>query len=444
MKKVREGYKMTELGEIPEEWEIYSLNEMLESNLIAGHLDGNHGGLYPKSNEFVEDGVPYIGANCIKNSRVDFANAKYLTSERAKQFKKGVAKNNDVLFAHNATVGPVALLKTELDYVILSTTLTYYRCNQEIINPVYLMYYMQTPNFVNQYSKTMGQTTRNQVPITLQRELKHIIPTKKEQDRISLILNSVDEQIEITDNLIEKTKELKKGLMQKLLIKGIGHSRFKDTEIGKIPEEWDVVKLSECGEVFGGNAFKSNYFFSDFTDNTYQVIRMGNVQQGRLKLERNPVYLDKKHVGKKEEKYVLKKSDILISLTGTVNKTDYGNVSWTNEDDKYLLNQRVACIRNKRNDFHNRFYFYFLQDSIFRNQFFEYGVGGTGNQANVSISDLNEIFVYKPSIEEQEKIAQILLSVDEKIHNYEFKKGKFQELKNGLMQKLLTGRIRVQ
>ncbi|MTK14236.1 MAG: hypothetical protein F8N39_19890, partial [Clostridiaceae bacterium] len=243
---------MTELGQIPETWEIYSLNEMLENNLIIGHLDGNHGGLYPKSNEFVEDGVPYIGANCIKDSRIDFTNAKYLTSERAKQFKKGVAKNNDVLFAHNATVGPVALLNTKLEYVILSTTLTYYRCNQEKVNPIYLMYYMQTPNFVNQYSKTMGQTTRNQVPITLQREFKHIIPTKKEQDRISLILSSVDEQIEITDNLIEKTKELKKGLMQRLLTKGIGHSRFKDTEIGMIPEEWEVKRLEEICEFLDG------------------------------------------------------------------------------------------------------------------------------------------------------------------------------------------------
>ena len=252
MKKVRDGYKMTELGEIPNEWKEFTLQELLDNGYIIGHLDGNHGGLYPKNNEFVAEGVPYIGANAIKNSRICFSEVKYLTKERALKFKKGVAKNNDVLFAHNATVGPVALLNTDLDFVILSTTLTYYRCNEGKVKPKYLLYYMQTGIFANQYRRIMGQTTRNQVPITMQREFKHIIPPIKEQEKIASILSTVDEQIDNVEALIKKNKELKKGLMQTLLTKGIGHTKFKKTEIGEISEEWETINLGQLAEIKRG------------------------------------------------------------------------------------------------------------------------------------------------------------------------------------------------
>ena len=87
--------------------------------------------MYPKSSEFTDEGVPYVTANDFIGGVVDIKGCRCLPEERAQQFKKGIAKNEDVLFAHNATVGLTALLQTHLDYVILSTTATYYRCNPE-------------------------------------------------------------------------------------------------------------------------------------------------------------------------------------------------------------------------------------------------------------------------------------------------------------------------
>lgn len=210
-------FRETEIGEIPKEWQVKKLSDMLAEKVIVSHLDGNHGSLYPKSNEFVNKGVPYISANCIKYGEVEFGNAKFLPPKRANQFKKGVAVNNDVLFAHNATVGPVAVLKTELDFVILSTTLTYYRCDTSMLNPYYLYFYMQSPMFINQYSKVMAQSTRNQVPITIQREFFHVLPSREEQDQIVEILKSVDDKLVNEKQKLSKLKSIKKGLMQVLL-----------------------------------------------------------------------------------------------------------------------------------------------------------------------------------------------------------------------------------
>ena len=210
-------FKDSELGKIPESWEVVKLEKLLENKSIISHLDGNHGGLYPKQNEFVESGTPYLSANMIKGNNIDFSLAKFLTEERASKFRKGVAKDKDVLFAHNATVGPVTLLKTNLDYVILSTTLTYYRCDLEKLNNYYLMNYMKSVYFINQYEKFMKQSTRNQIPITQQRQLYFIIPPLKEQKQIAEILSTADEKLEVLRAKKEKYETLKKGLLQKLL-----------------------------------------------------------------------------------------------------------------------------------------------------------------------------------------------------------------------------------
>ena len=158
-----------------------SLQELIDKKWITYHLDGNHGGDYPRSDEFVESGVPYISANCIADGVVDMRFAKYVTKERAQRFRKGIAQNGDVLFAHNATVGPVALLKTTEPVVVLGTSLTAFRCDTKHIIPEYLMSFMKHPMFINQYESDMQQTTRKQVPITTQRKYNFIIPPVEKQ-----------------------------------------------------------------------------------------------------------------------------------------------------------------------------------------------------------------------------------------------------------------------
>lgn len=214
-----ERLKNTKIGNIPETWNIYTLNELIEKDIIIDHLDGNHGGLYPKSNEFTESGIPYVSANCIDRNKIDFNKVKYLTETKASCMKKGIAKNNDVLFAHNATVGPVALLETEFDYVILGTSLTYYRVNDNYLNNKFLMYYMQSKKFKKQYEKTMTQTTRSQVPITKQRTFRFVLPKLEEQNKIVQIISNADLNIENIEEEIKNLKDLKLHLVNRLTYK---------------------------------------------------------------------------------------------------------------------------------------------------------------------------------------------------------------------------------
>lgn len=180
----------------------YTLQNLLDIGWIESHLDGNHGSDYPRKSEFTDAGVPYISANCICNGNLEFKKAKYLSVDRAAKLRKGIAKNGDVLFAHNATVGPTAILQTNEEKVILGTSLTYFRCNDQMINNEYLLAFMRSRNFINQYTYVMSQATRNQVPITKQRTFTFLVPDMSVQQNVA---ETVKKLTELTAEIIDKT-----------------------------------------------------------------------------------------------------------------------------------------------------------------------------------------------------------------------------------------------
>ena len=198
-------------------WDKVTLQTLLERGWIESHLDGNHGSDYPRKEEFISEGIPYISANCLDDERLDMSRAKYLSPSRAALLRKGIAKDNDVLFAHNATVGPVAILRTDEEKVILGTSLTYYRCNPKHILPEYLAHYMRSFGFKTQYLQVMGQSTRNQVPITKQREFYHVIPPLEEQKRIIAALDGLFENGKRLASIYERKLAALEALKKSLL-----------------------------------------------------------------------------------------------------------------------------------------------------------------------------------------------------------------------------------
>ncbi len=199
----------TPIGIIPEKWKCLKLEELINDGSIVSHLDGNHGSFYPKNSEFVNEGVPYISANCIDGNYISFLNAKYLTEERSSKIKKGVSYNGDILLAHNATVGPVCILNTDFPKVILSTTLTHYRINPEKLDRDYVFYFMKSRLFQSQLEKVMSQSTRNQVPITTQRNLYFIIPPIDIQKEIVInILNVVETKKLVFELMVSSSRVL--------------------------------------------------------------------------------------------------------------------------------------------------------------------------------------------------------------------------------------------
>ena len=204
-----------------EDWEQRKLGDLIEDNIIIEQSDGNHGELYPRSDEFTDAGIPYIAASAISSSGddIDFNLVKYLPLKRAEQFRKGVAQNGDILLAHNATVGPCLQLSMEYDFAILSTSLTLFRINENKMNSKFFLQMLRSDLFQNQLFKYMKQTTRSQVPILTQRKLEVCYPNNtQDQELIGIYLSNLDHLITLHQRKCNELKEIKKYMLQNMFV----------------------------------------------------------------------------------------------------------------------------------------------------------------------------------------------------------------------------------
>ncbi|WP_244783085.1 restriction endonuclease subunit S [Acinetobacter sp. F-1] len=209
--------------------------------------------------------------------------------------------------------------------------------------------------------------------------------------------------------------------------------RFKEFD-----QKWGVDALQDQIDFLAGYAFDSKLMSNE--PQKYQLIKMSNVYQNQLDLTRNPSYWT--NIDSKIEKFLLKKGDIVLTLTGTVGKTDYGYNVEIDKDDKFLLNQRLVRLRAKQDLSDSKFIQYRISTDKFFYHFFYSSKGGTGNQSNVSIEDLKQLELNFPSKAEQTKIATFLSAVDEKISQLTQKHALLSQYKQGMMQKLFSQQIR--
>lgn len=173
-------------------------------------------------------------------------------------------------------------------------------------------------------------------------------------------------------------------------------------ENGVSDESWEEKKLNEICIARAGYAFNSK----EFGSKGYQIIRMGNLYGGQLLLDRSPVFIDEQILDEKIiEKSIIQKGDILITLTGTKYKRDYGYAVLVTITGKMLLNQRILSLRPKNDN--ADFICYCLQTKEFRDVFFSNETGGV-NQGNVSSKFVENISIKYPSLPEQHEIVRLI------------------------------------
>lgn len=254
-----------------------------------------------------------------------------------------------------------------------------------------------------------------------------LAPEKTEQQKIADCLSSIDNLITAHSQKLDALKAHKKGLVQQLSpTEGENAPKLRFVEF---EDEWNSVYIDDLAILTMGNAFKS----TDFVESGIQLIRMGNLYQGSLKLDRSPVFLPVSF--KKEyEKFIVKPSELLMSMTGTVGKKDYGFVvQMPDSCPEFMLNQRVAKIVPKE-PIIKKFLLQLLKSDAFLVNL--YSLPGGTKQANLSASQLKEIALRVPIKEEQYKISECLNTMDKiviaQIEKIEFLKSH----KKSLLEKL--------
>lgn len=410
---MKEGYKKTEVGVIPEDWEVNLISDISEIN--------------PKK-ELLEDDelISFIPMEQVSNS------GSILNVEKKKyeEVSKGYTpfKNNDVLLAkitpcfENGKRALVKNLDTKLGFG--STEFHVLRSNDKSI-PEYLYYCISSYRFRELAKLNMtGSAGQKRVPTTFLKDYKLALPSLKEQEKIAEILSTVDCQIDDTEKLIEKCEILKKGLMQRLLSRGIGHSEFKKSEVGEIPVSWEVKKLGEICDFRQGFQISRDEQITEEKENFVRYLYITDFFSDQNKL----------YVKDSEKFYYINRDDIAIANTGnTCGKAFRGACG--------VLSNNMFKIFNDKNIIHNDYLWQYLNSDIYWKQLNKYF--NTAGQPHVGHKNMSMLLIALPSIEEQINISKILSYVDKDIEIYENKKQKLEELKKGLMQQLLTGKIRV-
>ncbi|MDO5770083.1 MAG: restriction endonuclease subunit S [Psychrobacter sp.] len=203
-----------------------------------------------------------------------------------------------------------------------------------------------------------------------------------------------------------------------------------------VPKGWKKGLVSDLANTVMGYAFKS----SDFVEDGIPLVRMGNLYQNQFQLDRSPIYLPGDFAAE-YKRFLLKSGDLVMSMTGTMGKRDYGfAVEIPEKTQDCLLNQRVLKIEPINSDAKG-FVLNLLKSEIFLSQL--YSLPGGTKQANLSATQIREISVLIPPLPEQQKIAKILTTWDKAISTTERLIDNSQQQKKALMQQLLTGNQRL-
>jgi len=301
------------------------------------------------------------------------------------------------------------------------------------MSPEFLTYFLRSDRVRGRLISGAGQVAITNISQNALQDLDIVSPSYREQKQIAGILSTVDDAIEKTDQVIDKTKELKKGLMQRLLTRGIGHEKFKKTKIGEIPVEWEFVNLGKIIYLQGGFAFKSN----DYEGKGLPLVRISNVTPNGVMLNECVCLPDS--FAEQFSTFLLEPGDVLVAMSGATT----GKIGVVpNKDLPALFNQRVGRFVIKDSNLIAKSYL--AQVALtkrFKQDLLIDAAGGA--QPNVSGKNIEKITIPIPPLQEQKKIADILSSIDDEIKKESNHKEQLETLKKGLMQVLLTGKLRV-
>ena len=410
MSKLLNGWKRTVLGEL--------------SKTTSGGTPSR------KRKDYYDGTIPWVKSGELNDGYIENTDEHIseigLKNSSAKLFSPGTL----LIALYGATVGKTSLLRTSAatNQAVCGIT------PSAILNTEYLRYHL-----VFLRPKLLGHRYGGAQPNISQQIIRNLevdYPPLPEQKKIAHILTTVKRAIDVQERIIQVTTELKKALMHKLFTEGLRNEPQKQTEIGPVPESWEVRKLGNIAKTISkGSSPKWQGFH--YTDSGILFVRSQNVGDGKMLLEER-AYLPAEF-NKKEKRSILQSGDILINLVGaSIGRVALG----TDEINGGNCNQAVAFVRLDGSLCLNQLIVYFLLSPWGQEQMRRQKKDIA--RANLSLLDVSGFKIPIPRTEEEiEEVASTLVSLEQKISTHERKRDQLQELFRSLLHDLMSAKTRV-
>lgn len=431
--KPKKGYKFVDVRfgkfeEIPEDWNIHNFKDFVSLK---------HGFAFD-SNDFIDgDGIKVVKIGDIqKDGSVNNENLDKVSITIAKKIEEFTVLDEDILMAlTGATLGKTGVVKTDEKLLQNQRVGNFFPIDKDVLDKKFLFFVLRSDFIQNQIWSFVSSSAQPNIGKSELGRIKFFKPEKLlEQQKISTILLNVDNTLEKINQLIQKTESLKKGLMQKLLTKGIGHTKFNNVEwfFGKeieIPEEWEIKildKIAKRGSGHTPDAKITNYY-----NGGIKWISLADSK----KLDNIFIYETEKEISHDG----IKHSSAVIHPRGTVLLSRDAGVGKSAIMATEMAVSQHFITWNCSENLNNHFLYYTLQ---FLKPIFERIATGT-TILTIGLPFFKKMKIALPDIAEQKQIATILSNVDSLIIKEKLQKSSLTRLKRGLMQNLLTGKIRV-
>jgi type I restriction enzyme S subunit len=425
--EIREGYKSVYIGprefSVPDKWETKRIPEMCD--LSTKSFDANkHNG----------ETFEYIDIESVSRGKIDQSKTIPVTEapSRAKQ----------IVRAGNTLVGKVrpylqafAPVTEQYDGFVCSTGFAVLDA-KEGISPKFLTQAVLSKYFLDQMTNRMTGTSYPAVNKSDFESVRLLVPPLPEQRRIANILSTVDEQIQQTDEVIKTTNVLKRGLMQSLFScsdsENAREVRF-GSNLATIPADWEVTTLSQvCKKIVDGP-----HTTPDYADTGIPFVSAGDIENGEIDFE------NCKKISEEDDKELRKrvdscKGDILL---GKVGSGSLGKVCIVDTSQRFNIFVQLALLRPRTEDILPGYLGTALQYRQMQQQILDNASGAS--MQYIGTGAIGELEIPLPTVDEQKEISKGFKRIRQKLRQERKHKSKLQGLKRGLMQDLLTGKVRV-
>lgn len=410
----------------PSDWNIKNL-ENIAKFITKGATPTTYGF------EWVEesgDSIPFLRSECVTANGFKRKGMNFISKKAHAAMARSKIKSGDILMTITGNIGRIATLPDEIPEANINQHIAKISVI-EGVSSSYVAQSLQQEHYTRYYERILTGQAYPQISLKQVRETPILLPSYPEQQKIAEVLSTVDKKIDLINQKIAETEKLKTGLMQKLFSEGVGvqdengnwqpHAEFQDSPLGiTIPSQWEVRQQQEVAIFYNGRAYK----LSEWEESGTPVIRLQNLTGSGNKYYYSNLQLP-------EHQYA-NNGDLLFMWSAT-----FGPKIWSG--DKAIYHYHIWKVVVNECFLSQTFMFYNL--SYMTEKMKKQTNGST--MLHFTKKGMEEQLMVLPPINEQNRIVEILEAVDKKLNLLEQQKAENQQLKKGLMQKLLTGEWRV-